>query len=65
MEDEDFGFQPLTYLVQLGTMYALVCVWKSNVIFLRGESQKINYVLEIYHHCFFCNKVWESEKINK
>ncbi|XP_032203769.1 LOW QUALITY PROTEIN: RNA transcription, translation and transport factor protein-like [Mustela erminea] len=32
------GFQFLTYLVQLGTMYALACVWKSNVTFSREES---------------------------
>lgn len=56
------GFQPLTYLVQLGTMYALACVWKSNVTFSREESQKIDYVLEIYHHCFFFNRIWESEE---
>lgn len=36
------GVQPLTYLVQLGTMYALACVWKSNVTFSREESQKID-----------------------
>lgn len=54
------GFQPLTYLVQLGTMHTVVCVSKSNITFSREESQKIDYVLEIYHHCFFFNKVWES-----
>lgn len=54
------GFQLLTYLVQLGTVYTLACVWKSNVTFLRGESQKIDCVLEIYHLCFFFNKVQES-----
>lgn len=53
------GLQPLTYLVQLGTMYVLVCVLKSNITFSREESQKIDYVVDIYHHCFFFNKVRE------
>lgn len=52
------GFQLLTYLVQLGTMYALACVWKCHVS--REESQKIDSVLEIYHHCFFFNKVGKA-----
>lgn len=38
------GFQLLTYLVQLGTMYTLWHVF-GNVMFLREESQKIDYIL--------------------
>lgn len=53
------GFQPLAYLVRLGTMYALVCVSKWNATFSREDSQKIDYVLGIYHHSFFMNGVRE------
>ena len=31
-------------------------------MFSRAESQKIDYVLEIYHHCFFFNKVGKVKK---
>lgn len=35
------GFQLLTYLVQLGTMYALACVWKCHVS--REESHALGW----------------------
>ncbi|CAD7670353.1 unnamed protein product [Nyctereutes procyonoides] len=54
------GFQLRTYLVQLGTKHDLACVQKSNVTFLREESQKINYILGIYHNCFSLIKSREA-----
>lgn len=46
----------------MGTV-APACVWKSNVTFSREESQEIDHVLEIYHHCFFFfNKVGQSKR---
>lgn len=34
-----------------------------NVMFLREESHKTDYVLEICHHCFFFNKVGKVKNI--
>ena len=34
-------------------------------MFSREGSQKIDYVLEIYHHCFSFNKVGKAKKKKK
>lgn len=54
------GFQLFTSFIQLGTMYAPACIWKSNATFSREGSQEIEDVLEVDHHCFFFYNVQES-----
>lgn len=58
LEDEHMRVSA-SHLLVMGTVTP-ACAWKSNVTLSREESQEIDHVLEIYHHCFFFfNKVGE------